>query len=217
MKAQELTRAKLWCLDKDAWSIEFMFNPEFGSMSLSREVNWSPAGNGYDPWKSPLEYDDGAPDSLSFTMLLDQTTLGEPDPADALAFQANFLSALASFLDDETNDESVLPEIAALWRLTVPIHPDGHSDDDYQLRPPIVAFVWDDFEFLGAVTSLSVDMLLFTAEGVPKRAKVEVRMTGKAFSGQTTLADFIAGTYTPPTGEAAGSRDASRLDLLKEF
>ena len=36
MNAKELSLAGLWCLDNPDWSVEFQFNPELGSMSLTR-------------------------------------------------------------------------------------------------------------------------------------------------------------------------------------
>ena len=216
MKAKEVEKAFLRCLDNENWNFEFPFNPQSDSLKLARGVMWSADGSGFDPWGGPLDYESGQPDRLSFTVLLDETLLGEIDLADATAFEAALLSALASLFGSDENTESVLPAIEKLWRLTVPIKPSGHTADSFDVRPPIVAFVWEAFVFLGAVTDLNVDFLLMDHEGKARRAKVDIEMKGRAFAGNTSLADFLDATYTPPTATGTGAATSgSRDDLLQ--
>lgn len=217
MKARTPAKAELQCLDKPSLSFVFPFNPEAGSMKLARSVGWSAEGNGYDPWGGPLDYQSGDPDELRFTILLDETTLGEPDLADASAFEAALLSAISILLPTEENTTSVLARLENLWELTKPIKPDGHTDDSYDVRPPVVAFVWEAFVFLGAVTSLDADILVVDETGRPKRAEVDISMKGRAFAGKTTLADFLtANDFTPDAAETGTGSDTAqtRDDLL---
>ncbi len=79
----------------------------------------------------------------------------------------------------------------------MPILPSGY-DDEVFARPPVCAFVWGDFEFMGFVENLDVDFLVFTPEGIPKRAMVTIEMKGRAMSGDlSSVDDFIDETYTP--------------------
>src|SRR6476469_1803944 len=121
MKAREVAKAYLRCLDNEAWNFECPCNPEKDSMKLSRDVHWNAGRTGYDPWGGPLDYETGEPDQLEFSVLLDETALGEIDLADATAFQAALLAAISSLLGDDRNDKSVLPQLEELWRLTVPV------------------------------------------------------------------------------------------------
>ncbi len=212
----DIAKAELICLDVKGWKFEFPFNPEASSFSLSRSVSWNPGGASADGWGGPLEYDDGSPDELSFAILLDQSVLGEIDPADVLGMEKALLSALASFFGPSKNEDSVLPAIQELYRLTLPIQPAEATDDPLDVRPPICAFVWKDFEFMGAVTSMDVEFLLVDSDGTPKRAKVTMKMSGRAFSGGLDLEKFLKAEYklvkgkdwTRPFGE-------SRDDILK--
>jgi hypothetical protein len=215
VKAKTLTKAKLRCLDNESWSFEFPFNPEAGSMKLSRGVSWSADGNGYDPWGGPLDYEHGEPDSLSFTILLDESSPAEPDLADATAFEAALLSAISSLLPPDENSDSVLPRIEKLWRLTVPVKPSGHGTDSFDVRPPVVAFVWDAFVFVGAIVDLDAEFLLMDHSGKARRAQVDVALKGRAFAASTSLAQFLDAAYEPPTASGTGSATGgSREDLL---
>lgn len=238
MKAVEITKARLWCLDKDAWSVDFQFNPERGSMELRRGVNWGAAGGGtgYDPWGGPLEYAQGQPDDLSFDVLFDETMI-LPDLGESNASLASKLtrevtnigtqlaSAGKKIKDDflsifgmaDESEDSILPYIQDLYRLTVPIHPKDHdATTNYQLRPPICAFVWEEFEFMGAVTAVDTEFLVFNHNGMPKRAKCRISMQGRAFTGNVSLTQFLEADYTPPNAtDAGGSRDTTRADILK--
>lgn len=240
MKAVAVKPAHLWCLDKDAWSFDLQFNPEKGSMELRRSVDWGPAGggSGFDPWGGPLEYAKGGPDELSFDILFDET-MERPDLSDAGANLAtklkaqlvsiareakgfatnmkNDLLAIAGMADE--SEDSVLPWVQKLYRLTYPVHPADHdAATNYQLRPPIVAFVWEEFEFMGAVTSVDVEFLVFNHNGMPKRAKCRVQMRGRAFTGSVGLTDFLDATYTPPTVSDTGTRSGdTRVDILNNL
>lgn len=219
--SDDIEKAKLLCLDKSAWEFEFPFNPEAGSFTLSRNVGWNPAGASTDGWGGPLQYDDGQPDELGFTVLLDESVEGDIDPADALAMQRNLASALASALPSASVGEepSVLPAIQELYRLTVPIKPAEAADDPLDVRPPVCAFVWKAFEFMGVVTGLDVEFLLFATNGTPKRAKVQVKMSGRAFSGGLDLEKFLNAHHTLVTGSnwtrPAGQSRANILSLLR--
>ena len=221
MKAAESrAMARLWCLDNDDWSIEFQHNPEWDSMNLTRSVTWQPLpdAGGFDPWGGPLEYEQGGADTLTFTVMFDQSAIAPPDLADAEAFQAALLAAVNGQFGLDPNEESVLPDLQKLYRLTAPIEPANFSTT-LQVRPPVVAFVWEAFEFMGAITNLEVSFKLMDATGKPKRATVAITIQGRAFSGGVTLEDFEGAEYDPPaqtgTGDRANEDERDNLlDLL---
>jgi hypothetical protein len=98
----------------------------------------------------------------------------------------------------------------------VPLKPKGASANSFEVRPPIVQFIWEDFTFLGAVVDLDVDFLVMDEEGKARRAKVEIEMKGRAFTGGTSLADFLDAIYTPPTATGSGAKlTDDRADLIK--
>lgn len=71
-------------------------------------------------------------------------------------------------------------------------------------EPPYVQIVWGSFAFLGRLSSMSVDYKLFTPEGLPLRAKVDL--------------SFVSAT-TPQAAQAAAqasSPDLSHLVLVRD-
>lgn len=213
-----VSKASLWCVEHDDWSFEFPFNPEGDSLRLDRTVNWEPdATDG--AWGGAMVYGQGNPDRLQFTILLDETQAVPPEEADAESWEGHLLSiATALFSSSETNEYSVLDHVKAIYRLSLPVLPSGFTDA-YAARPPLVAFVWGDFEFMGMITSVGVQFLLFTPEGVPKRAKIDIEMSGRALSADITSVDaFFEDTYSPKSvsGGSSLSRsgDVDRIALL---
>ncbi|MCA9568329.1 MAG: hypothetical protein KC656_10815 [Myxococcales bacterium] len=208
MKAKDLVKARLWCLDNDAWSVEFQFNPS--TLSLSREMDPG-EGDGDGAFGGPPEWDSGARDTLSFELLVDTSVGGEIDLADATAFEAAMLSAISSLFGSE-NEDSILPLVHDFYRFTLPITP---AAENAPQRPPVVAFVWEEFEFMGFVSSFDCDFKLFDHNGRAKRAEITIEMEGRAFSGGIDLEDFLAGAYNPGSGSGTGSRSGEdgRFDL----
>lgn len=209
MKAKDLVKARLWCLDNDAWSIGFQFNPS--SLSFNREMDPG-EGDGDGAFGGPPEWDAGARDTLDFTVLVDTSVGGEIDLADATAFETAMLSAISTLVGTP-NADSVLPLIHDFYRFTLPIQP---ADTTRPERPPVVAFVWEEFEFMGFVTNFGCAFLLFDENGRAKRAELTIQMEGRSFSGAIDLEDFLAGAYTTRSGRGTGARtgaESGRFDL----
>lgn len=109
------------------------------------------------PWESKnkdLEYVKSAPESLSFEMMFDGF---------------------------ETND-SVVPQIQALLKLTKPMNETGDL-----ARPPKVRIIWgpstDSYNlppFTGVVESVSIKYQMFSADGQVLRATANVKLKESA-------------------------------------
>jgi len=205
MQAKDLVKARLWCLEDNDWSIELQFNPSEIDISRTSSVK-EPSGFGEVMGGAP-DFEAGESDSLTFKTLVDTSMAGEIDLADAADFEAQMLSALNSLLSSsEENDESVLPEVQKYYRLTTPIKPSGL--EEAEARPPVVAFIWDTFEFMGFITKCDIEFLLFDESGKAKRAEISIEIEGQAFSGNLTLEEFLDNHHTPPSTTDTGDRQA---------
>ena len=95
-------------------------------------------------------------------------------------------------LDESESDDSVLEDIQAFFELTMPLKISADV-----IRPPAVVFEWDEFRFLGVISSLDVEVLLFDDGGAPRRAMVTLGLTGRAFAEASSSAEFFSQTYSP--------------------
>ena len=73
-----------------------------------------------------------------------------------------------------TQAVSVLDRTKAVERFVRP-----RSARPGQEAPPRVVFVWSDFQVQGTMESANIDLDLFSAQGVPLRAKVSVSIKGQ--------------------------------------
>jgi hypothetical protein len=193
MRNDEPTKAQLYCLDQSE-SITFQFNPT--SFKFTRKVTWAEGKNAGQPWTN-ISFSFGGNDSLSVSLLLDETESA----------------------DDEPNDATVLEGIIDFYKLTMPLRiTDG---DDEVIRPPVVAFLWEQFQFQGVVQNMDVELLMFDETGRAKRATVALTLLGKAMSGASSAQEFFALDYTHPEVDASGSGSDpdsdERLDILDEL
>jgi hypothetical protein len=196
-------KAKLVCLDDPSLSWPFQYNPK--EFSLTRQGGFSAQTKGDGPWGG-IKWDCAKPDELSFEVILDVT---EPDlgPAGMLALLApiSSLASLAGMLDTT----SVLEDIAKLHQLTIPRqHP---TAEDVQ-RPPYVAFLWGDFQFFGGISSIDSQVILFDVGGIPKRAKVSIKMIGQALQAPKDEYE-LAGGY----GKTGDTFSGYPYEKLKPF
>lgn len=95
-------------------------------------------------------------------------------------------------LDESESDDSVLEDIESFYALTMPLEISAKV-----IRPPVMVFEWDEFRFIGVVSKLDVDVLLFDEGGAPKRAMIGLELLGKAFAEATSSEEFFSQTYTP--------------------
>ncbi len=189
----EPTKAELYSLDKSE-SIEFQFNPT--SFRFQRKVTWASGKNAGQPWTN-LSFSFGGNDTMDVSLLLDET---EPDEYEL------------------TNDRSVLDNIINFHKLTMPLKITDGADEI--IRPPVVAFLWEQFQFQGVVTGFDVELLLFDSTGRPKRAKVTLQLMGKAMASASSAKDFFSLDHEFPTADASeGSAPSGddRLDIISEM
>ncbi len=192
MSDAEVTKAQLYCVDKGS-SITFQFNPT--TFRFTRKVDWAQGQTSTGPW-TPLSFSHGSSDTLSVSLLLDET-----EAADA----------------DSENTSSVLDHIIEFYKLTMPVKITEGSEEI--VRPPVVAFLWERFQFQGVIASLDVDLLLFDETGRAKRATVNLELLGRALSGASSAAQFFDPDYTPPSVSSSGGGGGGddRLDILDEM
>lgn len=196
----EPQKAAIHCLDRAAWSIpEVQFNPS--TLALARQAGWAVGNEALAPWSS-LSYTRGQPDTLSFTLLFDQTHY-EPEGAAATIAQSigGATGAAASLDAAGSNDASVTDQVAALYRLTLPIQAKTGNAGG-RMRPPVVYFLWGDLQFTGVLESVNVEFLLFGVDGRPRRATAQCAMRGRALQLSASPAAFFGVEYAPPTGAA---------------
>lgn len=123
--------------------------------------------------------------------------------------------------------KSVAPDTVAfaIWldgTGAVPASPDVRSQVDVlrnvcyryvgtEHEPPYVHIVWGSFSFMGRLKSMAVDYKLFTPEGVPLRAKVDL-----SFVSSTTpqAAQNAAAASSPDLSHHIVVRDGDTLPLL---
>jgi hypothetical protein len=194
MRSSEPTKAQLFCLDQGDESITFQFNPT--SFQFSRQVTWAEGKNAGQPWTN-LSFSFGGNDTLNVSLLLDTT---EPDDPDSV------------------NDTSVLEDVIKYYKLTMPLKITDGADDI--IRPPVVAFLWEQFQFQGVVTGLDVELLMFDESGRATRATVNLSLLGKALAGASSAQEFFSLDYTAPTVDAASGSAPDgdpRLDIIGEM
>lgn len=210
MKAKDLVKARMWCLDEESWSFDFQFNPS--SLAIERANDVGEGSLTKAAFGGPPKWDTGARDTLSFEAVVDTSMGGAVDLADATAFETAMLSAISATVG-LPNEESVLELVHDFYRFTLPVDPVPAS---MKPRPPVVAFVWEAFEFMGFVTSFNADFTLFDHRGRAKRASLTIEMEGRSFSGGITRNVFLKGRYQPtPTSDGNGARgnQHARFDL----
>lgn len=81
--------------------------------------------------------------------------------------------------DDPVNvNEQYVRPLRSFLALSKPEAEDSDSKSkDAESRPNRVQFVWGPFDFTGVIESINTTFLMFSAKGVPLRARVTVSMT----------------------------------------
>jgi nucleoid-associated protein YgaU len=73
---------------------------------------------------------------------------------------------------EQKSDVSLLTN--RLWKF---MEPKTEQSADKKARPAFVAFVWGVFRFVAVISNMTQTFTLFTHEGIPVRAKVDVTFT----------------------------------------
>jgi hypothetical protein len=217
-KFSEPQKAKLYCGELADWDFEVQFNPS--KFDLTRSVNWSESSEALSPW-STLVYAKGSPDQLSFELMFDQSVYRSTSLLSSMAgllVSLNPLEIINSALLSD-NDETVLKDIVGLYKLTMPIEVKTGNSGGY-MRPPLVTFIWEQFQFVGVMENIQFAVTLFDDDGRPRRATANVTMKGRAMFPSTDPEDFFSPAYEPPaasstTGDLSlGLFADPRLDIL---
>ena len=125
---------------------EHVYEEDF---KFDKKIDWKPHDSqGKEP---ALEYQKPSPATMSMELMFDTTV----DKSDVRTAWVNKLLALTN--------PSVKPTT-------------GEAGKHDKGRPPTVTFVWGQFQMLGVIESLNVSYLMFSSEGTPLRAKVQVKM-----------------------------------------
>lgn len=212
-------KASLVCMDFKDWSIDpLQYNPE--NLKLDRSVTWSSGRESLAPYGS-LSYTRGDQDTLSFTLMFDRSEIRGTNALQRQALSAIPLavaaaSAAALMLIPGMGAAlkmNVLPEVLKLYRLTLPLETvTGNAGG--LMRPPVVAFVWGPFQFTGVIESLNFDLNLFDKDGLPRRAKADVKMTGRAMQKVDKVDTLFDPSYE---SKVKGKFDAERVNKDKRL
>jgi hypothetical protein len=139
-------------------------------------------------------------------------------------YQATSSTTLSMDLVFDTADEgttgtarSVREKTAEVARFVLP------AKKGSKQVPPRVRFTWGEFVLEGVMTSLTEDIDLFSAEGVPLRAKVSISISGQdpnfanlatgAGANQGANATNPGGQSTGPGSSGTGAPDRTALAL----
>jgi hypothetical protein len=120
---------------------------------------------------------------------------------------------LSLLFDTYENGEDVSKITNKLWKLMEPrTRPD--SDENKKVPPPEVAFRWGVFHFVAVITNMTQKFTMFTKEGTPVRAKVDV-----TFTQHVDRNDYPNQNPTSGNGPIEKVRQliaGDRLDLIAE-
>lgn len=181
-----VSKAKLLCKEKALLGIpiiernelEFQFNPS--TLKLTREPDWDDGAQLASGAYRSMKFGGNRSDKLSFSMLLDESECrGKLATAMALLPMSGLGQVMGFLLQNESN---TLATMQQLYALTFPyVKVAATTTEKAARRPPLVVFQWGEFNFSGVVDSLEFEMLLFDADGNPRRTMVELSLKGRAF------------------------------------
>jgi len=86
------------------------------------------------------------------------------------------LSLVFDTYEKEKKEKDVSLITSKLWKL-MESKTRQDSGSDNKVPPPEVAFEWGVFKFVSVITNMTQKFTLFTKEGTPVRAKVDVTLT----------------------------------------
>ena len=164
-------------------SITVQYNPQ--TLSLSRSVDYNPKVGKQRNWGT-LEWTKGKSDTLSFQLLFDESEERGTDDETAAGNLNPFTGGISlSFLNigggadgvsSFDNSKTITSKLEAIYALTL-----GYSRDDSkqdQVYPAFCKFEWGELIFVGSISSMKADILLFDPQGNPRRATVDIEVMG---------------------------------------
>lgn len=188
--------------------LEFPFNPE--TLSITHNPDWSPSYDAAVYWR-PLHYGGTAPDNLRFAVLLDESEDRDASWAsDLLALFNPLFTAVSSLIGLKGNTNQVTAFVHALYALARPIVP-SDTDGESDARPPLLVFAWGDFRFYGFLDSIEVRYLLFDLDGNPRRATVDLALSGRYLRESDATSVNVADFLVPGLKGSDGKDERDRI------
>jgi len=139
---------KAWFSNEDTGEyFEVQYNPK--EFKFDKPVQWQ--AHDEQGVESTLEFQKAQPASMQVELYFDTTS----DGSDVRNSWVNQLLKLTN--------PSVSPT-------------DGEAAELGKQRPPRVAFVWGEFDLVGVIEAVNVTYLMFSSDGTPLRAKVQVKL-----------------------------------------
>lgn len=142
---------------KSASSVEFTFNPSSYTINTSPKFTESQTLGKDAPKQSFLS---GSGRTLSTTLYFDSYS----DSALVPSAQLLAITALSAGLENKLK-----PVTEKINKLERAVHVDGKGH-----QPPLVIFSWGNLHFKGHITSFSAEYTMFSMQGKPIRAKVDL-------------------------------------------
>jgi hypothetical protein len=130
--------------------VSCMFNPFEYSVSKSNSFEEKQSTNG--GGRPEVEFSKAGAQTLKLSLLFD------------------------TYGDTDEGDKDVRQETDKLWQL-MQVKAPPTNDRNQKQRPPLVAFHWGTFYFISYITEMSQKFTLFSKDGVPVRARVDVTFT----------------------------------------
>ena len=119
--------------------------------------------------------------------------------------------SLKLVFDTYETGENVSKKTNELWKFMM-VKENQQSSTDKKVSPPLVAFQWGVFRFVSFITNMTQTFTLFTKEGTPVRASVDV-----TFTQYNDVDDY--GPQNPSSGGGPAERirqvvSGDRLDAI---
>jgi nucleoid-associated protein YgaU len=163
--------------------LECMFNPKELSVTRSNQFT---AGQTAGATVQPQEFGSGQPQQLKLQLFFDTFT----------GYSGSAYPQKSSMQD--AKDVRLLTD--KLWKMMdATVEDKQASQKSKKKRPPIVAFVWGSLRFEGVITSISQQFTLFSSEGYPVRATLDLQI--QQFRDQGLLP-----AQNPTSGGLGGER-----------
>lgn len=197
--SQKLEKAKLYCLDGDRYSVEFMFNPT--QVEFTRGIKLSqPAGARTGKGRPKVSF--AEPDNCVITLsniLFDTYEAGE-----TVLTKLEPLVQAVKFLDPNAPGRN-----SGAQTQPAPKHSASTTQKAQNKRPPIYLFTWGEQQYLRCfVESFKYQLTLFLPEGIPVRATAS--LTLKEVDESVGPADPRASKENDRVGDNRAKRSRQR-------
>ena len=140
---------KAYFKDKDDKVFYVQFNPS--EMTLAEKATWKTADEKKKP-RPKIEYEKGEPTTLKMKLIFDASNKIDSDGD----VDSKYVQKLRAFMSADKVTET--------------------DKKEKVYRPDFLSFHWGDFEFKGVLETLTAKFLMFSAQGNPVRAEVDIQL-----------------------------------------